>query len=89
MATFVDPLRRAERVARRREALVCGDVRMTYAEFLARCRRLVGGLGQLGDPPWGSGGDPRSELGSVRRAVLLDPRQWARPSAVEHPLGRA
>jgi long-chain acyl-CoA synthetase len=48
MATFVDPLRRAERVARRSEALVCGDVRMTYAELLARCRRLVGGLAQLG-----------------------------------------
>ena len=48
MATFVDPLRRAGRVARRCEALVCGDVRMTYAELLARCRRLVGGLARLG-----------------------------------------
>src|SRR5690606_15804520 len=48
MATFVDPLRRAERVARRREALVCGDVRLDYAELLSRCRRLVAGLAELG-----------------------------------------
>ncbi|MPY94232.1 MAG: AMP-binding protein, partial [Acidimicrobiia bacterium] len=48
MATFVDPLRRAERVARRREALVCGEVRLGYAEFLSRCRRLVSGLAELG-----------------------------------------
>ena len=38
MHTFVHALRRAERVALGREALVCGDVRLTYADFLARCR---------------------------------------------------
>jgi long-chain acyl-CoA synthetase len=48
MATFVDSLRRAERVARHSEAVVCGDVRVTYAELMARCRRLIGGLAQLG-----------------------------------------
>ena len=35
MATFVYPLLRAGRVACRCEALVCGDVRMTYSELLA------------------------------------------------------
>lgn len=48
MPTFVDPLRRAERVARSREALVCGEVRLTYAELLSRTRRLVAGLAELG-----------------------------------------
>jgi acyl-CoA synthetase (AMP-forming)/AMP-acid ligase II len=48
MHTFVHALRRAERVALGREALVCGDVRLTYAELLGRCRRLAGGLDALG-----------------------------------------
>jgi long-chain acyl-CoA synthetase len=48
MHTFVHPLRRAERVARLREALVCGGTRLTYDAFLSRCRRLAGALDQLG-----------------------------------------
>jgi long-chain acyl-CoA synthetase len=48
MRTFLDPLRRANRVAAGREALVCGDTRYTYEQFLARCRRLVGALEGLG-----------------------------------------
>jgi long-chain acyl-CoA synthetase len=48
MHTFVHPLRRAERVAARREALVCADTRFTYSEFLSRCRKLATVLDRLG-----------------------------------------
>ena len=40
MHTFVHPLRRAIRVAGDREAMVCGDTRLTYHEFLERLERL-------------------------------------------------
>ena len=40
MHTFVHPLRRAIRVAGDREAMVCGDTRLTYREFLERLERL-------------------------------------------------
>jgi long-chain acyl-CoA synthetase len=46
--TFVHALRRAEAVAAAREALVCGDTRLTYREFAERLRRLHGGLRELG-----------------------------------------
>jgi long-chain acyl-CoA synthetase len=51
MHTFVHALRRAERVARQREAIVCGDVRFSYAELLDRCRRLAGVLQALDTAP--------------------------------------
>jgi len=51
MHTFVHALRRAERVASDREALVCGDTRLTYGAFLDRCRRLAGALEALGTAP--------------------------------------
>jgi long-chain acyl-CoA synthetase len=40
MHTFVHPLRRAIRVAGDREAMVYGDTRLTYHEFLERLERL-------------------------------------------------
>ena len=46
--TFVHALRRAEAVAAAREALVCGDTRLTYRDFADRLRRLHGGLRELG-----------------------------------------
>jgi long-chain acyl-CoA synthetase len=46
--TFVHALRRAEAIARDREALVCGDVRFTYREFGRRLRQLHGALLDLG-----------------------------------------
>ncbi|MDH3680033.1 MAG: long-chain fatty acid--CoA ligase [Acidimicrobiia bacterium] len=48
MHTLAHPLRRAERTAARGEALVCGDVRLTYGEFVSRCRRLGTVLADLG-----------------------------------------
>jgi long-chain acyl-CoA synthetase len=48
MHTFIDPLKRARRVAARREAVVCDDLRLTYQELLGRCRRLATVLEQLG-----------------------------------------
>jgi long-chain acyl-CoA synthetase len=48
MHTFLHPLRRAERVAAARPALICGERRLSYAEVVGRCRRLAGVLADLG-----------------------------------------
>jgi long-chain acyl-CoA synthetase len=45
---LTDPLRRAERLYGRREAAICGEVRLTYAEFGARCRALATALRREG-----------------------------------------
>jgi long-chain acyl-CoA synthetase len=42
------PLRRAELVAGDEVAVVCGNLRFTYAETSRRCRRLIDGLRGLG-----------------------------------------
>ena len=49
--TFVHALRRALTVAADREALVCGDVRLTYRQFADRLERLHGVLAELGTTP--------------------------------------
>jgi len=46
--TFVHALRRAEATAADREALVCGDTRLTYRQFGDRLRRVHGSLLDLG-----------------------------------------
>lgn len=51
MYTFADPLEHAKRVGGDRIAIVCGDVRHTYAELWQRCRRLGGMLDALGIEP--------------------------------------
>ncbi len=51
MLTFVHALRRAETVARDREAVVCGDQRSTYRELGDRLRRVHGALHDLGVAP--------------------------------------
>ncbi|NIV75964.1 MAG: AMP-binding protein, partial [Gammaproteobacteria bacterium] len=51
MHTFVDPLARAERVARDKIALQSGEFRVTYGELGARCRRLAGALHAAGIAP--------------------------------------
>ena len=43
-----DSLRRAERLYGRGEAATCGEVRLTYAEFGARCRALAAALHRRG-----------------------------------------
>src|SRR5919199_4547379 len=48
---MISPLRRATQVAADRTAVVCGDVRLSYAEMADRCRRLVGALRGLGVQP--------------------------------------
>lgn len=48
MYTFADPLNRALRIAPGVEAVVDGDVRLTYEELAVRCRTLVAGLYGLG-----------------------------------------
>lgn len=49
--TFASPLRRAQLTAAHREAVVCGETRLTYAETAARCARLAGALDALGLRP--------------------------------------
>jgi long-chain acyl-CoA synthetase len=49
--TFVHSIRHAETVAIDREALVCGDTRLTYRQFGERLRRLHGALVDLGTEP--------------------------------------
>lgn len=48
MQTFRDSIERALIVAANREALVCGDRRLTFAEFDGRIRRLAGAFADLG-----------------------------------------
>lgn len=48
MHTFVDPLYRAQKFFTNKIAMVNGEVRLTYAQTWERCRRLAGGLHQLG-----------------------------------------
>jgi long-chain acyl-CoA synthetase len=46
--TINNPLLRAERTAADAEGLICGDVRLTFGEFVSRCRRLGTVLSDLG-----------------------------------------
>jgi long-chain acyl-CoA synthetase len=48
MHTIADPIERAMRTASEQEAVVCGDVRLSYAELADRLRRLGGALRGLG-----------------------------------------
>jgi long-chain acyl-CoA synthetase len=49
--TFVDPLYRAQKMFAHKVSMVCGDVRLTYAETWSRCRRLAAALTALGIQP--------------------------------------
>ncbi len=51
MHTFVDPITRAERVARDKTALVSGEFQFTYGELATRCRRIAGALDRAGIAP--------------------------------------
>lgn len=51
MHTLADPLRHAARHYADNPAIICGDIRMNYAEMTARCRRLGGALRALGLAP--------------------------------------
>jgi long-chain acyl-CoA synthetase len=51
MLTIADTIDHARRNFPEREALACGDVRLTYASFYDRCRRLVGAMQDIGVQP--------------------------------------
>jgi long-chain acyl-CoA synthetase len=51
MHTLADPLERARRFAPTSTALVCGDVRLSYAELWRRCRKFAGALDAAGIAP--------------------------------------
>lgn len=51
MYTFVDPLRRAVQLAPDKVGLISGATEITFADLWTRCRKLVGGLKQLGLEP--------------------------------------
>ena len=48
MQTFLNPINRGLTIAAEREALVCGDVRMTFREFGTRLAKVAGVLQRLG-----------------------------------------
>ena len=48
MTTMLGPLRRARRIAAGATAVTCGEVELTYDDTWDRCRRLIGGLRELG-----------------------------------------
>jgi long-chain acyl-CoA synthetase len=48
MTTMLGPLRRARRIAAGATAVSCGQVELKYEETWERCRRLIGGLRELG-----------------------------------------
>ncbi len=48
MHTMADPIKRAVATAAEDIAVVCGPERLTYAQVMGRCRRLVGHLRGLG-----------------------------------------
>ena len=87
--TFVHPLRRAIRVAGDREALVCGDTRLTYVEFMERLERLQTVLGELGTRPGRPSRGAGVQLDPVHRALLRHLGWRAVPGAAQLPLGRA
>ncbi len=49
--TLSDPLRHAERLYASREAVICGETRLSFAEMALRCRKLASGLIRLGVAP--------------------------------------
>ncbi len=51
MQTFKHPLLRAELTVPEKEGFVCGNARLTFGEFVSRCRRLVTVLADLGTEP--------------------------------------
>jgi long-chain acyl-CoA synthetase len=51
LQSLADALRRAEHLHGHTTAVVCGNVRLDYRAFAARCRRLAGGLAGMGVAP--------------------------------------
>ena len=48
MATVAEVLRRAEKLFASQEAVVCGSLRLDYAQLGSRCRQLAQGLRSMG-----------------------------------------
>lgn len=91
MYTIQDPLRRAEVLFAEREAVVCGDVRRTYAELAARVRQVAGLLEPITDPGdrvalWSLNSDRYLELfcgiPAAGRAIVPHNTRWAEPELV-------
>ena len=88
MYTMRDPIRRATRLFGDREAVVCGDVRRTYAEFGSRVLKVAGLLSEMTDPGdrvalWALNSDRYLELffgiPSAGRAIVPHNTRWAEP----------
>lgn len=91
MYTMRDPLRRAEQLFADREAVVCGDVRRTYAELAVRVRKVAGLLESITDPGdrvalWSLNSDRYLELfigiPCANRAIVPHNTRWAEPELV-------
>jgi len=86
-----EPLRRAEQLFASREAVVCGDVRRTYAELGPRVRRVAGMLSAITDPGdrvalWANNSDAYLELfvgiPCANRAIVPHNTRWAEPELI-------
>jgi long-chain acyl-CoA synthetase len=91
MYTMRDPLLRAEQLFGGREAVVCGEVRRTYAELAGRVRRMAGLLEAVSDPGdrvalWAANSDRYLELfigiPGAGRVIVPHNTRWAEPELV-------
>ena len=82
-------LRYAEQQFPNKLGVVCGDVRLTYAQFADRARRLAGGLARIGRRSWRSRGVFEHELPSLDRGVLRRAGGRGDFVAAEYPIGAA
>ncbi len=91
MYTLRNPLQRAEQLFADREAVVCGDTRRTYGDFVARVRQVAGLLEQITEPGdrvavWSLNSDRYLELfvgiPCANRAIVPHNTRWAEPELV-------
>ena len=86
--TPLDFLRRARKLHGAREAVVDGDLRLTYEQFGRALRPLVSGPGETGRRAGRPRGHTRAEHPSAPRAVLRRAAAGRRDRAAELPAGR-
>ena len=91
MYSMREPIRRAEALFPQREAVVCGDVRRTYAELAPRIRKVAGLLGSMTEPGdrvalLAANSDVYLELfvgiPCANRAIVPHNTRWADPELI-------
>ncbi|MCP5033844.1 MAG: long-chain fatty acid--CoA ligase [Actinomycetia bacterium] len=91
MYTIRDPLKRSEQLFAGHDAVICGDVRRTYAELGRRVRQVAGLLDTITDPGdrvalWSLNSAEYLELfvgiPCANRAIVPHNTRWAEPELV-------